>query len=279
MDTTFYRSSCLLPFTLFTNGYRDNQEEVIRPEGLPRCAQFSICTGGCGEFNDDSGKKHTISKGDIFYFMPNTPHSYRNISNNWSVKYILISGEATSSFMQKLGYSRSGVIHADEDAYNKMLSIWDTIVEHQSDCFNKNNIAKMSVICYKTLVELSSLLSSATDAARERALLRLRPVLSIISTQYGDDLSLDYLSSLIGVSPTYLCRLFKTAFNCSPVTYIKNVRMQNAKNLLQGQKNRPISEIAVECGFTDTSYFGKVFKKSFGITPDKFRTNTTYGGY
>lgn len=277
MNIGFYRGLCMLPFTLQTNGYRACQEEVVRPEGLPLCAQFSICTGGVGEFWDDTGRRHIIRRGDIFYFAPDTPHKYKNISDDWSVKYIIVSGSATAAFMRKTGYLRSGVIRAGDDTYNKMLSIWDIIDIHHTDLMNKKSIAQMSVMCYKTLVELSRVLNNSTSEARAGAVRRLLPVLSVINTKYGEDLSLDYLSSFIGVSPTYLCRLFKTAFNCTPVTYIKNVRMERARNLLQGQKNRPVREIAEECGFSDASYFGKIFKKAFGISPDRFRMSSTYG--
>ncbi len=276
MIPSFYRSKCLLPFTMHTNGYREYQEEINRPEGLDLYTQFTLCVGGEGELTDDCGKVHRIQKGDIFYFVPNTPHSYRNISDKWSLKYILISGEEATILMQRLGYSRCGIIHADEKAYGKLLEIWNMVDIHHTDSTDKKTIAQLSLVCYRTIVEIATYLNEKTDKERKKARERLYPVVSEIGMRYGEDITLEYLSGLINVTPTYLCRLFKTAYNTSPVSYITMLRLENSRQMLQGQKSITIKEIAVKCGFSDSSYFGKVFRKAFGTTPEQFRQNSTY---
>lgn len=277
MQTSFYRKQRLLPFLMNINGYKEYQYEMIRPSGMPENAQFSICTFGEGEFTDENGKTHRVRKGDIFYFLPDTPHSYRNITEKWSLYYLIIGGERMPAFLQKLGYLRSGVLHPDRETYEEMCRIWQAVDDQHKESINMKAIARLSSLCYKTMIHLCRFLFNEPAGERERAYNRILPVLSAIDVQYGTDLTLDSLAALIGVTPTYLCRLFKNAIGISPVSYITNVRMERAKQLLRERKELPVNRIAAECGFADPGYFGRVFRRAFGITPESCRTAAMYG--
>ncbi|PKG42897.1 helix-turn-helix domain-containing protein, partial [Psychroflexus sp. MES1-P1E] len=52
--------------------------------------------------------------------------------------------------------------------------------------------------------------------------------------------------------------------------YLKNIRLEKAKNKLQYSKDS-IFEIAFKCGFDTTSYFSNIFKKHIGLSPTQFR--------
>lgn len=277
MYTSFYKKQRLLPFIMHPNGHKEYQHEILRPQGMPECAQFSICTCGEGKFTTEDDKVYRVKKGDVFYFLPDVPHSYKNVTDKWSINYLLISGQQITSFLQHLGYQKSGVLRPDADTYNNLLDMWKYVGEHHKEFSDSTLIARLSAECYKMLIGLRQFLPNAVSERREREYQKLIPVLSAIESQFSSDLTLNYLAGIISITPTYLCRLFKNVFGISPVIYIKNVRMEKAKTLLREEKLMPISSIANQCGFADSSYFGKVFKKSFGITPEYFRTTTTYG--
>ena len=82
-------------------------------------------------------------------------------------------------------------------------------------------------------------------------------------------ISLDDLSSAAGLSKYHLCRQFSTKFGLSPSRYQRQLRLQQAKNLLA--KGGNISEIATDCGFCDQSHFGRLFKSTYGVTPLSYR--------
>lgn len=277
MQTSFYRKQRLLPFLVNTNGYKEYQHEIIRPRGMLEYAQFSICTCGEGEFTDEAGKDAKVREGDIFYFLPDTPHSYRNITEKWSVLYLIIGGECMPTFLRQLGYLRSGILHPDKKTYDEFLQFWQTVGENHKEFMNPIIIAQLSAVCYKMLIELRRFLFDTSSEDHTRAYSKIIPVLSAIDIQYGTDLTLDYLAGIINITPTYLCRLFKTALGLSPVAYITNVRMENAKRLLLSRKPMPISSVAKECGFSDPGYFTRIFRRTFGITPENYRTSNTYG--
>ena len=72
------------------------------------------------------------------------------------------------------------------------------------------------------------------------------------------------------LSPGYLSRLFKKEVGQNLSTYIQNVRVEQAKVLLQST-NLKIFEIADEVGINDPVYFSKTFKKITGHRPNEFR--------
>lgn len=53
-------------------------------------------------------------------------------------------------------------------------------------------------------------------------------------------------------------------------SYIEGVRMEKAKEFLKGTE-WPVTDIAIRCGYSDSNYFTKVFKKYTGATPRQFR--------
>ena len=94
----------------------------------------------------------------------------------------------------------------------------------------------------------------------------------IISKEFSDPLfSVSALAERIGVSTSYLRREFAKHFGSSPVAYLKEMRLYNAKNLLDSEYLL-IGEIAEQCGFTSASYFIQFFGKAVGTSPNKYRT-------
>jgi AraC-like DNA-binding protein len=97
----------------------------------------------------------------------------------------------------------------------------------------------------------------------------------IMSNIDNSDLSVEYLSKILGVSRVQMYRKCMSIIGISPVNYIKNMRMELATELL-GQNKYSISEIAYNSGFSDPRYFTLCFIKRYGVSPSKWlkKTNT-----
>lgn len=74
-----------------------------------------------------------------------------------------------------------------------------------------------------------------------------------------------------GMSQTRLCVGFKKYFNCTPMEYMTHLRMHYAVELMMESSSLRVSEVCVRCGYSDPLYFGKVFRKTFGRSPSKYR--------
>ena len=83
-------------------------------------------------------------------------------------------------------------------------------------------------------------------------------------------ITLAKLSEIAHISPFHFLRLFKAAYEVTPMQYLTHLRMKKACRLLK-TTNRPVGQICDSCGFESQSSFIRLFKKEFGTTPQVFR--------
>src|SRR5690606_26936229 len=97
----------------------------------------------------------------------------------------------------------------------------------------------------------------------------LDSLLDLTESRFSDyTFGVDCLSKEIGVSKTQLYRRITAITGHSPVCFIRNVRLQKALSLLKENKYN-ISEISLEVGYNNPSYFSKCFQEKYGICPSK----------
>lgn len=93
-----------------------------------------------------------------------------------------------------------------------------------------------------------------------------------IQAHYSDaNLSLSYIGDALGLSPSYLSKLFKQESGRSILDYLNTVRMEKAKELLRGDNDLNLDEIAMQVGYSGRITFTRLFKKYEGITPGVYR--------
>lgn len=100
---------------------------------------------------------------------------------------------------------------------------------------------------------------------------RLKPVIEQFRHQVYVELSLVEAAQLCHVSTSYFSRLFKRIFRCNFSEYTVKHKLYSAARMLT-QKNISITEISYELNFASPSHFIALFKKQFGTTPKKYRT-------
>lgn len=99
----------------------------------------------------------------------------------------------------------------------------------------------------------------------------LSRVNSIIQNRLDDEqFDMVSLSRDMLLSRSQLYRRLKPLIKQSPAQYIKFVRLQKAKELLE-QTDSPVGEIAFRTGFVNQSHFTRSFQKEFGVNPSAFR--------
>ena len=108
---------------------------------------------------------------------------------------------------------------------------------------------------------------------------KLRFILEYIDANYRYPLSLESLAAQVSYSPIYFHKLFCAAMGKTPRKYILDRRIRAAREMLV-IGNIPLSNIAMECGFSSQSYFNYIFKKETGMTPSAYirENNDRYSG-
>jgi two-component system, response regulator YesN len=95
-------------------------------------------------------------------------------------------------------------------------------------------------------------------------------VKSFINTNYTEDISLETIGDSFHVSASHICRIFKQETGEGINEFITKVRIENAKKLLRSG-NINIQQLAQMLGYSDHTYFYKVFKKTTGMTPKEYQ--------
>jgi AraC-like DNA-binding protein len=99
---------------------------------------------------------------------------------------------------------------------------------------------------------------------------QLRRVLEYIEANLSDDISLAEISNACGASISSLARGFKTALGISPHRWVLSRRIALAQRLMY-DGTKPLSEVAVLCGFADQSHLARVFMRRIGTSPTSWR--------
>lgn len=107
------------------------------------------------------------------------------------------------------------------------------------------------------------------DIVSSERIASVKNVLTFISDNYSNNISLENLSRIAGMNPRYFCRYFRSLTGRTPVDYLNYYRIECASEMLS-TKDITIREAAISCGFNDESYFIKTFHKYKGTTPKQF---------
>ncbi len=99
-----------------------------------------------------------------------------------------------------------------------------------------------------------------------------------VHNNYADEgLSLDSVCEVLGVSNSYFSTIFKKETGSSFISYLTDYRMDRASSLLI-ETNEKSYMVAKKVGYTDANYFSYVFKRRFGLSPSKYRTEHAESG-
>jgi transcriptional regulator GlxA family with amidase domain len=101
----------------------------------------------------------------------------------------------------------------------------------------------------------------------------LRRVREFIETHLEENISIQVLAGIAGLSMYHFARAFKQSEGMTPHEYLIHCRVRRAKDLL-AETDLPLSEIALASGFSDQSHCARRFREHVGVTPSSYRWST-----
>lgn len=96
-------------------------------------------------------------------------------------------------------------------------------------------------------------------------------IMDYLVQNYYQDISLRQLSELFNFHSAHIIRTFKKEYGITPIEALNNVRISKAMQLLT-TTSMTTTEIASSVGYSTSSYFARIFKKSVGLTPQAYRS-------
>ena len=260
-----------LDFNYYDRG-KDSLSNVHHSHG--KCFEFVFVLSGEGTFLIDD-VVFPIKPNHLYIIDGMCTHcSVPAIPEDYSRRKLVVNGAVLESIIDSFG-DRS--LLSDLFAGGGRCIIpSQKYVDIINDIFFEIDQALSKDISYKPVRirhQITNLLLVAADSANENNSpydQNITEILKYIGENYTRNLSLDEISESTHLSKYYLCHLFKKSLNMSVFDYILSKRISHAKSQLINT-DLSISNIAMSVGFTDFSYFGKLFKKFEGVTPKEYR--------
>lgn len=120
------------------------------------------------------------------------------------------------------------------------------------------------------LLQLLTLLSKDASPDGSTGYDDIYSIAGYICEHYNEPADLDSYAAMAHLSRSRFCHLFAELIGYSPYHYLQRIRMDKARELLL-LSSLQVSEIAANIGLTDPLYFSRIFKKYYGLSPQKFR--------
>jgi AraC-like DNA-binding protein len=123
---------------------------------------------------------------------------------------------------------------------------------------------------FMALVGALSRFYSQQSDSDTKAVARLGKAINHMEAHFRDQVRLEEVAQVAGMSARQLQRLFLLATGDTPLAYLRNFRLMQAAAALRDPRNR-VTEVAFACGFNDSNYFSRQFQKLFSKSPRDYR--------
>jgi two-component system response regulator YesN len=117
---------------------------------------------------------------------------------------------------------------------------------------------------------LGQCLDASRAATEAESTKPIRQAQQYINEHYGEKIVLEDIAEIAELNPVYFSVLFKKETGINFSTYLSNVRMEKAKELICSS-NKTIAAIAKQVGYKDSRYFSQTFYKTVGVKPALYR--------
>ena len=112
--------------------------------------------------------------------------------------------------------------------------------------------------------------SSSSRERSQKQTMTVINTLSWIEEHFSEQITLNDLSRVAGLNEKYFCRIFKEYTSLSPMSYVNEYRIEMAcHQMTYGGKS--VTRAAYDCGFNDSGYFSRYFKKIKGVSPRQYQ--------
>lgn len=269
--TSFHTMMGLYP--KWTGLLQATPDYICKPRILEDYFLFFISNGSC--YFNSNGKDFVINKNDVYFLFPDVIHSYKTDESDPVIEWwIGFNGANAKIILHELGITpENPVVRSVSDPLFKQLI--EELLEISS-CSSPNNILKASGILHLLFNILSEKCSNSYDSQKtpsDGLTDGIRSARLFLDVNYPNNISMEQTAKYANMSRSHFSTKFKAETGQSPLEYLTEIRIQRAKQYLNGSA-LSIAETASSVGIFDEKYFSRLFKKIIGISPSEYRDRT-----
>lgn len=222
---------------------------------------------GKGYFSFD-GVPYEVLPGNIFLYPPNVPQQYSfHASDNTELYWMHFSGYAAHDILDRLNLNRKHLFNVGltpdlVTQYKKIIRELQ-LKDPAYDYLVSGYLTELLSMFSRRFTFNEDHLNTTEDSS-------IRDALNVMYSEYNKEYSAKYYADLCNLSLYRFIHKFKEITGVSPLEYITNIRIVEAKYLLRDTSYN-ITEIAGIVGYDNPLYFSRVFKKYTGISPSEYK--------
>ena len=175
--------------------------------------------------------------------------------------YLAQQVKVSKIYLQNLLYS---IIKA---IYDKVPKIeFEEALALAEALFRAKSLKNMMEV-YEQAVEKMLSFIQGEDQDESRIIQKIK---NLIEKEYAKDISLNYVAENVNLTPAYVSYIFKKETGQTLVKYVTDIKMMKARKMLE-EGTLKIVQVAKTCGYENQSYFNRLFKNYYGVTPKQLR--------
>lgn len=276
----FSMSQHQLPFSILRSNPQENY-----PLHEHEFVELVIVTGGTGCYFTEK-ISYSIERGDIFIITPGVRHGYRDVKDLTLIN-ILYNADSLLSPLADIGtmvgyhalfriepnFSATAAARLllSDEQLEGAVSIVSKIEEEVAR--DEPGVVFFSKVFFLELIGHLSRCYSTSEAQKSPEIMRVAEAISYIEQNYIKDIEQDDLAKIANLSKSHFLHIFKKTTDTTPLLYQKLLRMEKACSLLT-QSMMSITEVSYNCGYHDSNYFTRQFKKVMKMSPKQYRNNS-----
>ena len=229
---------------------------------------FFVVKDGAGEV-EYGGEVHQLTKGDCVWIDCRQPYCHRSSSDRlWTLEWVHFYGKSVKAVYEKyLERGGKNVFHTEKmTGYTHLLETVQVMADSE-DYIRDMRINEYLQKLLTLLMEETYRPVQQSSRAKQENIQKVRDYLE---AHYEERVTLEGLAEQFYINKFYLTKLFKQTYGVTVNSYLMQIRITRAKQLLRFT-DLSIELIGEKCGILDPNYFSRAFKKMEGLTPGRYR--------
>lgn len=231
---------------------------AVRPHFL-----FHFVLSGKGYY-DRGGQRYQIGPGQGFLILPGESTCYQaDQAEPWEYCWIGFGGTEAENILRECGLGPENIVYQDRSGGLLRREMMQLV-----DSFGQTEVNSYMLLgrLYLTLSYMMPKQTAGVSVLQDY----VNRALDFIHNNFGYEIGVAEIARTVGIDRTYLYRIFKQQVGESPKRYLTAFRLRMAVEMLVETK-LSVTEVALSCGFKETSLFDRQFGAAYGCTPLQYR--------
>lgn len=247
------------PFNIEISGITNCDEQYTVYREKSYCYILEYIYNGSGTLFCN-GREYSVSKGDAYLLPKGSNHRYYP-DKTWDKIWFNIDGTLVSNLIFAYGLENTIVFKN----FNRK-NLFDDLFEITNSQKPTAEIMLSASIQFHIIIQ--EMYNSMQKFSYDGNVNKIKKMLD--DNLYQKDISLKSIADELCISQAQVINIFKRTFNMTPYQYFAKKRIEIAASLLLNS-NLQVKEIAELLNYSDQPYFSNAFKKTMGISPEKYR--------